>query len=511
MREDHSRPWWVSLGLLALWLGVVLVTVRHHEFWRDEVRALSLARGATSLADLVRRTQDDGHPLLWYLLLYAGHIVVKTKLILPALSVGAAAAGAVVFERSAPFPLPLRAIFLFGALPLYEYSVMARNYGLGMLLLFLAALAFSRREQRPIVLALVLTLLANTSFHAALLACLLAGVWGWDTWTGPSPSRRRQVAVGLALVAAGVLLSAACALPRADSIVTNVYTSSPGRVAHALQGAALRPDWSFAALFPSGFPNLLGRLLLGLAIGGLLAWWPLGVAAAGAALSLGLVFRLVYFGAYRHQGLFLVFLLVLYWVAAERPGLREGSAARRWLLRVGLYAGVLPLLVTQLARSPAVIREDLDRTRSSSPALARFLRGSPAYRDAVLLPEPGWFLESLPYYAENRLYYPRERRYGTTVSWTRAEAAHLSLGQLLAAARSVEAHSGRPALIALGAWDPTSEASADKRGDYGQTFSWTASEREEFLRETERVADFQAATTDENYRVYALRDASGRR
>ena len=45
-----------------------------------------------------------------------------------------ALAGAAVLVFRAPFSPTRKAVFLFGALPAFEYAVMCRNYGLGMLL-----------------------------------------------------------------------------------------------------------------------------------------------------------------------------------------------------------------------------------------------------------------------------------------------------------------------------------------------------------------------------------------
>jgi hypothetical protein len=77
-------------------------------------------------------TQHKGHPILWYLLLYIGKTIVDTPLILPVTSIVIAFGAVAVFMFFAPFPLWIRCLFIFSALPVYEYSVMARNYGISM-------------------------------------------------------------------------------------------------------------------------------------------------------------------------------------------------------------------------------------------------------------------------------------------------------------------------------------------------------------------------------------------
>jgi hypothetical protein len=87
----------LGVAILAIWLTVVVFTTTKHEFWQDEVRALSLARAAISPLDLYGLTQYDGHPVLWYLLLYIGKSIVDTPLVLPVTSILIAFAAVAVF------------------------------------------------------------------------------------------------------------------------------------------------------------------------------------------------------------------------------------------------------------------------------------------------------------------------------------------------------------------------------------------------------------------------------
>src|SRR4026209_1189527 len=119
-----SRSAIITFVVLAIWLALVVFTTTRHEYWRDEVRAFTLARAATSPLDLHERIRDDGHPVLWYVLLYLGTSIVDTPLVLPITSVLIGFAAVAVFMWFAPFPLWLRCVFIFSALPLFEYSVM---------------------------------------------------------------------------------------------------------------------------------------------------------------------------------------------------------------------------------------------------------------------------------------------------------------------------------------------------------------------------------------------------
>src|SRR5215475_6529178 len=56
-------------ALFALWGIVVGVGIYHHVFWRDEVRALSIALQGDNLIEMFRAGQGEGHPFIWYIIL----------------------------------------------------------------------------------------------------------------------------------------------------------------------------------------------------------------------------------------------------------------------------------------------------------------------------------------------------------------------------------------------------------------------------------------------------------
>ena len=505
--SSRARATIITFIVLSIWLGLVVFTATRHEFWRDEVRALSLARAADSPLDLYTLVRYDGHPLLWYLVLFLGTSIVDTPLVLPIASIIIAFAAVAIFMWFAPFPLWFRCAFIFGALPVFEYSVMARNYGISMLLLFLAAILYRTRATQPLRLAFVLALLANTNVHSAMFAGLLAAVWAWDIAAGRGPALvasgwRRYLPLGVVL--AGILLCFLSTAPRENTVLTPVRDSARvNQIGPALRRAVLRPDLTFPDLTPSWVRPKPASLVLYGAIAGLFMRPNLLLAALAAQTAFGVFFHVVYAGRFRHQGLYLVFLVFLYWLYIESPGVRAWSGVKRLGLRGGLFGALLVLVLFDLGRAPRRVWADITGTRSASEAFGVFLRESPQFHDAVIVPEPAFSMESLPYYAGNRIYLPREARFGTTVSWTTASKEHLTLGEMLRAARAVRSGSGRPVLIVL---SPTTldRDAGQKMIAYGKVFSWTAEETAQFRSATSLLRDFDASEGDEDYRVFVL-------
>jgi hypothetical protein len=168
------------------------------------------------------------------------------------------------------------------------------------------------------------------------------------------------------------------------------------------------------------------------------------------------------------------------------------------------YGALTALILASVYRSRAV-RVDVVHQMSSSKALGAFLNTAPSFRDAILVPEPDYYIESLRYYADNPIYLARERRFGNTAAWSSAAAAHLSLGQLVSQAQQLKARYRRPVLVVLGHPAVLTEPTGEARLFYNKRFTWSAREREDVERSLVRVAEFWSAFSDENYSVYAVK------
>lgn len=530
----------VALALFATWLAVVVVGTVRHEYWRDEIRAYSFARDSHSLGALFDRLKDEGHPMLWHLLLYAGDALAgSSRVVLPIVSLGVAAAAVALVLFRSPLPTWLKALFVLGGLPLYEYSVMARNYGISMLLMFGFAAAYPGRARWPraVALGLILAALANTNVHSVVLAILLLALWLWDDLGTPGKpvTARALLGVSVAVVALGLAtLGSFATMWPSDQILPSdpsLYTAA--RMVRAMARAVRHPARQFGAIVPPLPLALLGDAVFVWATLGLLARPALLVVAWAAALSLSVLFEVVYPGSLRHEGLYLVFLVTLTWIRLDhersRPGRRSPS---RWG-SVRAFGGLAVLLTTTFLAGDRRLVQDLAYPESASRAFGEFLRDHRQYAGAILVGEPDFYLESLPYYADNPIYVPRERRFGDTVHFTRASRSGLGLGELVRAALDLQAREGRTVLIALG---HLSELDATRGGDltapqrrppvgggagevvlspspgqhelhysYGRTFSWSATDLALWRASTIEVARFDDHIVgDERYAVYTV-------
>jgi len=177
-------------SVLALYVGLVSTVSAFHEAWKDETQAWRLAIDSHGLQALARNARYEGHPLLFHVMVQTlGHLS-QSWWAIATLHVIIASLAAWIVLRYAPFTRLQKVLFVFGYWAAYEYAVVVRPYGLGMMLAFAACVAWSARPRRTVWAAVFLVLLANTTAMGTLLAMTVALAFGVD-WVWPDGGRAR--------------------------------------------------------------------------------------------------------------------------------------------------------------------------------------------------------------------------------------------------------------------------------------------------------------------------------
>jgi hypothetical protein len=505
--------------LYAAWFALVLILVLRHVVWRDEVRALTIALAGDSVPAMLRILHGEGHPALWYLMLRGAHDLVPVKQVLPAVGFAVAAVAMAILVFRSPFRPALLALVLFGGFGLYEYAVVARNYGISMLVLFALAALYPRWRDRGIAVGLVLALLCNTNVPSALLAACFLLFWLIELIgeEGFAWNRKYGLFVLNAMVAAGGALL--CFLTVYPPVHDAAVIQVPGGITPSAIWAALSaPSFSFPDFLPLALPGgpvsaaLLSILLLGSVLA--LIRTPGGFLAGLAAfLGFELFFQLVYPGYYRHEALLLVFLLALHWLAAEGRG---GRWPESWRIeaRFGRVADVgtmmfVALLALQLLTGLGLAAADFSGIPySRSRDLADLLKRE-HLTNAVLIADSDTWLEPLPYYATNPIYLMRTQNLGHVVRFTRHGRVDLNLDDFLRDGRTLQARTGRPVVLVFQHRVGGPRDFHVPEANFW-TLSGTADQIRRFQAGTRRLARFAPAITDESYDVYLLNPPAAR-
>ncbi len=518
----------IALAMFAVWLIAVGFLAWTHLVWRDEVRALSLSLEGNTVFAMLRGVHGEGHPAIWYLLLRAAHALAPRPEVLLVVSVLIAAVAMLIVVLRAPFSLPFLALILLARFSVYEYSVMARNYGLTMLLLFVFAIVYDRYRDKNLLPGMLLFLLANCNVPSILIVGGLMLFWLVDIlYSDPvARSRRFRMFFGSAALAAlGVVTCFLTISPLFnDAAVIRHESIGPGTV---IKGIFL-PSLQFLdscripgldklmtviPLFVIPLTIFKSMVLLGSTLGLIRRT---GVFLAGLATLLGfsLYFVMVYPGGYRHQALWLVFMICMYWLAAPVSGGNEPAypawlapSAKR-LANAGTWLFVLVLLMqvpysfgklAEITTAPAMALANRSHNAGEIFALR------PDLSNSVVIADPDYLLETLPYYVANPTYLMREQRYGNVVHFTRNARLELSLGDVLANARRLRTETGRPVVILLSRKIDASLSPAEYSEGYDWKFTTTPEQAKDFQLSTSFIAHHVAPPEiDEDYDAYVL-------
>lgn len=466
--QGNPLPWALTVTF-AVVAGVALTL---HEPWRNEVQAWLLARDSASPLELIRNLKTEGHPGLWHLLLMPLTRISGSPAGMQVASLIVGTATVWVFARFAPFPGWQKVLFAFGYFPLYEYTTIARNYGLGLLLLLLACALFRVRYQRPLALAVILFLACHTSAHAMLVAAGLGAALALDflrsvlrSWRGRGPAlpprRTAGVLAVLALIGLGALSAFWQLSPPGSGVLPEWQLAWDPRGLRRLFRLVLR---AFVPLSPhgpaywrpaggAGGPWLLQlRLVAGamfLLVTLVLLARRRSALIAYAAASAGLLhlFYGTHLGGLRHHGFLFVAFVVACWLAEDdcrAAGARPAGPLDRWRSR--LLGG---LLVLHVVAGASALYADARAEFSVARRAAAFLRDE-GLAGATMVVEPDATAVALIGYLEkDRVYFPRSKRWGSFVRWDPTRLRQPSNEEVLRSAMALLAEERRDVVLVL--------------------------------------------------------------
>jgi hypothetical protein len=506
-----------DIVIFIIWFAAVSYQSFYHVMWRDEVRALSIALGGDNVVQMIKGLHGEGHPAAWYLLLRAAHSVVGRVEVLPGVAMIVAVATVALLIFRSPFPRLLIAGLVFSRLLFFEYSVMARNYGISVLILFLIAIAYEKHRDRGVVVGLLLFLLANTNLVGTLMVGAFLLFWFVDIleetglrWT----PKLNTFLLNACIAAVGVAICGLTILPTYnDAVIFDWSNASP--VLRAVNALINPADSSVLFSLWIDGPATLNATMAASAI---LFCLPLGLlprraaflSALFALFVTALFFALVTNGLYRHGGVWFFFCVTLYWIAwrdiaQALSGAMKGRIVKALTL-VGL-AGFVFLVGVQVFKNAndflLTLANPVNPVLSRSADLGRLIASRSDLANATITSDVDFMVESLPYYIPNKTYLMHRHRFGNVVKVSISNTMTMTLGEILDESRNLKNTTGNPVVILL-----TRKLDQIVPDQSYQDFNWTfrasAEQIREFRTVTKLLAQFGPSRTNENYDVYLL-------
>ncbi len=228
----HRWPEWTALSLFA---ALVAFAIPYHEPFVDEAQAWQLARTLPLGSLFTTYIRYEGSPGLWHFLMWILNRLHVSYAGMHWISGAAAVAGVSLLISHSPFPRWLKLSLPFTYFLLFQYAVVARNYVLAPLLLFLVALSW---KKSPWITVLALGLLANVSLHTAVISGGLAFVYAIEEVRNPASAfigNRRKLLLCVLLLLGLYAFAIWTAWPPDDMKLARLREVSPPFFTAALQ------------------------------------------------------------------------------------------------------------------------------------------------------------------------------------------------------------------------------------------------------------------------------------
>lgn len=210
------------LILLITFCILSAIGILHHEMWRDELEAWLIANNSNSVSELLNNLRYTGHPALWYICLYFITRFTNNVLAMQIFHLIIATGFVSLFLFYAPFTKLQKFLFCFGYFILYEYTIISRNYGLGLLFLFAFCILYRYRDRSYLPLAIILFLLSHTNAYSLIIGFALALTLVVDAYFNRKQrrqlySQRWTIIASLIIYLTGLITSILQMIPPSDA------------------------------------------------------------------------------------------------------------------------------------------------------------------------------------------------------------------------------------------------------------------------------------------------------
>jgi hypothetical protein len=169
--EMPSKQRWLWL-VFVLYVVLAAIAMFRHEMWPDELHCWNIAKGSGSLANLIHNNRFEGHPPAWIALLWIISKFTSSPAYMQVAQLCIAVATVYLILFRSPFPTWTKILLPFGYYFLFEYGIISRNYGLGVLFALLICLIIKKEFSGKLLVYYTLLFLMS---NVHLLSLLLAG------------------------------------------------------------------------------------------------------------------------------------------------------------------------------------------------------------------------------------------------------------------------------------------------------------------------------------------------
>ena len=422
LKSKIMRQRYFIFGILIIYFIFNLLIILRHEPWRDELQSWMIGRDSGNVLEVIYNSRYEGHPRLWYEIQFILSRFSHNFILMQLFHLCLATISVYLILKYAPFTKWIKILFIFSYFLTYEYSVLARNYALGILGLFLIC-AF--HQQKKIFGKLLgIFLLCQSSIFGVImaLAYLFFNLFNLGKILAKKKTTKFFVPLLItSFIITNIVLAIWQIIPPVDSgfVVgwTTAYKPEHLQAVISIFWKALIPIpqaifhfWN-TNIFDNQ-PLLMAELGGGLIILSLLLFQHRSVCFLYLLGILGLLafYYTKNIGYLRHQGQIFIWMFACLWL--DRISVTFVVGWRKFLTNI-LLAGILSAQV--YAAFYAVIM-DWQYPFSGSKQAADFVRKNISH-NYPLGADTDYTVSPIAAYLDKPLYYAVNQKWGTFLLW----------------------------------------------------------------------------------------------
>lgn len=356
-------------------IAFFLIQLAHHQLWGDETNAWALSAASPNLTTLLNYVHHEGHPALWYVVLWLPARFLSMPV--PAIKLIEGLLGIAIYLVIgiwSPFSRLEKTFLFLNYFVSFEYTVLSRMYSMTVLTLLIYLYRRTKYPEQTRWNAALLGLLANTDVLGSILSGALLLEYAFSEWRSDKrvfeQTRTAQAAFLYLALAAFAVWSGLPLSPVSVHSVDpfGIHRFELWHATLAVRQVIVEPWRPIRGDFPPHFWNPTLRATMIVLVPVVLwayyrifkfdwgAWIVIGCTTVAAILFN----HLIYMGSSRHFGIsFLAFLAALWLLRYRRPAIPPTA---RVLLAFGAAAGLIAAVGQWLGPF------------SNTPAAAQWLR-----------------------------------------------------------------------------------------------------------------------------------------
>ncbi len=424
-----KKRWPEAVFLCYILVGFILVL--NHESWRDEAQAWQIAK-QLSLPDMFRQLKYEGHPCLWYLLLFPFAKLGFPFSWMGLISLFLMGAAAWLILKKAPFSAPVKILVVFSSFFVYYFPVVSRSYALIPPLLAWLAVLYPRRGEKPVWYGTALALLTQTHIMMIGLSFLLSFFWllevlfGWQRHMQRGDRLKKDaVGLGISLASALFLIWELAGSVERNIVVEIQVPSSLRSNLHRINTAA---HWAVNEFLGRWISDSAWKILFFLLVGAVLFlfWckWKEALIFAGTAASQFLMFTYIYLASTQKIMVLAHEVVFVLWIILEQ---KERKKVQRYCLQAGL---AVLCLISVLAHWKTVTG-DLKEPYSCSRGMADYIRSHVPAEIPVIASEDLTAMGAGAYLRERVIWNPITEEAVTFSTWDEKRTQTISYEEML--------------------------------------------------------------------------------